>query len=149
MMSKHNYDALDRTLQDLTKHPVCFGGKLCVFCGDPKQILPVVRHGSPAEIVSKCINQSMFWPHVKQLRLTINMRVELLQRQRLSSDSNAAAEHARSYAEYLGTGTEPTTAIDGNGFIRVPDQMALPEGSRSRAGLIGSVFGEAKWDDTD
>ena len=26
MMSKFNYDALDRTLQDLTRQPVSFGG---------------------------------------------------------------------------------------------------------------------------
>ena len=157
MMSKFNYDALDRTLQDLTKQPVSFGGKLCVFCSDPKQILPVVPNASPAQIVGQYINRSMFWPHAKKLRLSINMRVQLLEQERASNQqqpqhSDGNADHAWSYAEYLkrvGTGAEPTVDIEGNKYIRVPDQMAMPAGSQIRPEFINKVFGECRWGDVD
>ena len=94
-------DCLDRKLQDVIKRRVSFGGTPTVLSGDPKQCLPVLRHGSPAEIVGMAINRSKFWPHAHHLRLTINMRVRLLEQQQEESGVQGAAEAARAYADYL------------------------------------------------
>ena len=34
-------------------------------------------------------------------------------------------------------------------YISVPDQMAIPAGSRSRDQFIQEIFGEGRWDDVD
>ena len=48
-----------------------------VFGGDFRQIPPVVKHGSRAEVVSSCLNRSYLWRYVKVLKLTINMRFQI------------------------------------------------------------------------
>ena len=46
MLHRHAYEALDRTLRDITNLDVPFGGKVIVCSGDFRQVLPVVPHGS-------------------------------------------------------------------------------------------------------
>ena len=137
-------------------------GKLCMFTGDPKQLLPVVPHGSPAQIVADTLNRANFWGDIEILRLTINMRARLLEERasaslRLGSAGGAAAlsiaADARGFDEFLkrvGTGDELTVRLeDGAEYVQIPERMALPPGSRTEAALIESVFGEARWDDPD
>ena len=52
VMNRFAFEAVDRTLQDLTGSRALFGGKVVVMGGDFRQILPVVRRGSPAKIVA-------------------------------------------------------------------------------------------------
>ena len=42
MMNKHIYEAADRTFRDLLGADVPFGGKVVVFGGDFRQVLPVI-----------------------------------------------------------------------------------------------------------
>lgn len=51
MVNRQAIKALDRTLQDVTGYNELFGGKIVVFGGDFRQVLPVVRRGTRAEIV--------------------------------------------------------------------------------------------------
>ena len=44
-----------------------------MFGGDFRQILPVIRHGTEADVVSACLNRSPLWSNIKVLKLTINM----------------------------------------------------------------------------
>jgi ATP-dependent DNA helicase PIF1 len=53
-----------------------FGGKVIVFGGDFRQILPVVPRGSRSDIVHASINASKIWDHCKVLSLTQNMRLQ-------------------------------------------------------------------------
>jgi len=46
-----------------------------ILGGDFAQILPVVPHGSRADIVHACLQRSWIWPRLHQLALRINMRV--------------------------------------------------------------------------
>jgi ATP-dependent DNA helicase PIF1 len=88
-----------------------FGGKIVVLGGDFRQVLPVVPHGSRAQIVSSSINKSFLWKHVRILPLAGNLR---------------AAEAESSFREFLlrvGDGKEETEEDD---LIRIPDEMALP-----------------------
>ncbi|XP_076903110.1 uncharacterized protein LOC143558073 [Bidens hawaiensis] len=81
MIHKHAFEALDRTLKDVIKDGNCsncqhpFGGKVIVFGGDFRQILPVVQHGSRSDIVNDSLSSSHIWTKCKVLRLTKNMRL--------------------------------------------------------------------------
>ncbi|KAL6580753.1 hypothetical protein OROMI_006676 [Orobanche minor] len=53
-----------------------FGGKIIVFGGDFRQILPVIPKGTRQDIVHATISSSPIWRHCKVLRLTKNMRLQ-------------------------------------------------------------------------
>ncbi|XP_028112446.1 uncharacterized protein LOC114310602 [Camellia sinensis] len=51
-----------------------FGGKIMVFGGDFRQVLPVVPKGTKAETIAASIVKSPLWSHIQILRLKQNMR---------------------------------------------------------------------------
>lgn len=57
-------------------HNFPFGGKVVVFGGDFRQILPVIPKGTRQDIVHATINSSKIWRDCEVLRLTKNMRLE-------------------------------------------------------------------------
>ncbi|KAH9602305.1 hypothetical protein KSS87_012983 [Heliosperma pusillum] len=83
MTHKHSFEALDRSLKDVMRvvdernanEP--FGGKVVVFGGDFRQILPVVPKGSRADIVHASLCSSYLWSSCKVLKLTKNMRLQV------------------------------------------------------------------------
>ncbi|SAL95951.1 hypothetical protein [Absidia glauca] len=81
MSSRFNFEAVDRLLKDImgaddpALEHVLFGGKVVVFGGDFRQILPVVPKGTPSQIIADCIISSYIWQGVKVLTLVENMRV--------------------------------------------------------------------------
>ena len=77
MVNRQAIEALDRTLQDVTGCNELFGGKIVVFGGDFRQVLPVVRRGTRAEVVDSTLPMSPLWSSVKRRRLTQNMRARL------------------------------------------------------------------------
>ncbi len=78
MKHKFAFEALDSTLQDLTKIKTPFGGKSLVCGGDFRQILPVIPDGTPEKICEAALNASHLWQHFEIFRLTKNMRVQRL-----------------------------------------------------------------------
>ncbi|KAK7328215.1 hypothetical protein VNO77_22317 [Canavalia gladiata] len=62
-----------------------FGGKVIVFCGDFRQILPVIPKGSKQDVVHASINSSYLWEFCEVLTLTKNMR-----KQNISQFCNAS-----------------------------------------------------------
>ena len=98
MMSQYVFKDVDRTLRDLMKRPNHpFGCKVFVLGGDFCQCLPVVPHGSPADVVSMCLSKVDFWDQVRILRLHTNMRVEYF---RNRGDEQLAAM-LQGWTEYL------------------------------------------------
>nr|XP_012563438.1 unnamed protein product [Hydra vulgaris] len=75
MIPKHALNAIDRLLKDVCNNNFPFGGKIILFGGDFRQILPVVKRGRPAEVVESCIKCSLQWQWVQKFTLTENMRV--------------------------------------------------------------------------
>jgi len=79
MAHKFCFEALDRTLKDIMKDDLTcnsvFGGKVVVFGGDFRQILPVIPRGSRSDIVHATINASYLWNHCQVLTLSKNMRL--------------------------------------------------------------------------
>ena len=78
MAHRFIFEAFDRLLKDLAvglNKNIPFGGKVVVFGGDFRQVLPVVVHGGRADQVNACLTQSTLWKYVRTLELTVNMRV--------------------------------------------------------------------------
>ena len=65
MIHRHAAECIDRSLRDLCSCDLRFGGKVIVFGGDFRQILPVIMHGTRSEVVSACLNRSPLWCCVK------------------------------------------------------------------------------------
>jgi hypothetical protein len=55
MSHRHTFEALDRTLRDITGLDQPFGGKVLVAGGDFRQILPVVRRAAAPQIVASSL----------------------------------------------------------------------------------------------
>ncbi|XP_074291565.1 uncharacterized protein LOC141618364 [Silene latifolia] len=74
MARKETVEALDHLLRDLCDPNLVFGGKLIVFGGDFRQVLPVVPHRSLREVVNSSMVSSAIWSQLIKYRLTVNVR---------------------------------------------------------------------------
>ena len=75
MVPLHAFNAIDRLLRDITGIDIMFGGKVFLWGGDFRQVLPVVQHAHPIAIIEKCIKRPVNWSSVTKFHLTTNMRV--------------------------------------------------------------------------
>ncbi|KAG5525404.1 hypothetical protein RHGRI_031907 [Rhododendron griersonianum] len=121
MTNRLAIEALDRTLRDIMDVEMPFGGKVMVFGGDFRQVLPVVPKGTKAETINASIAKSPLWRNVQVVRLKQNMR----------------SVNDREFSVFLlrvGDGNEPT--IDDE-MMKVPASMVIPwENDRSIDKLI-------------
>jgi hypothetical protein len=77
MMKRQGVEALDKSLRDVMDRPeLPFGGKTIVFGGDFRQVLPVVRRGSRAQVVGASLRMSYLWDSMRHLKLVRNMRAK-------------------------------------------------------------------------
>ncbi|CAJ2667983.1 unnamed protein product [Trifolium pratense] len=100
MMHKRCFKAVDRTLKyilkpvdEKNKH-IPFGGKVVVFGGDFRQILPVISKGTRPEVVHATINFSVLWNFCEVLTLSKNTRL-------LGGASSADVEQRRLFSEWI------------------------------------------------
>ena len=75
MQHKHAFEALHRTLIDICQNDKPMGGKVVLWGGDFRQILPVVLNGSRRQTVDACLKRSRLWRHTRVLNFIQNMRV--------------------------------------------------------------------------
>ena len=108
-------DTLERSLRDLMGDPRPFGGKVIVFMGDFKQLLPVVRYGRGQEHTMQVCS---WWRDVTRLRFTQNWRA--------ISDPIFAA-----FLESVGSGELPE--------VVVPEQSRVADVDS----LISIVYGDS------
>ncbi|KAH9118400.1 hypothetical protein AeMF1_008427 [Aphanomyces euteiches] len=120
-------------LQDLMDNALPFGGKVVIFSGDFKQMLPVILKGTPGLILEACLKNSYLWSNVAKFHLTVNMRL-----------TNNNSESVREFAGLLksiGHGTYPTCTELGADYIRLPDDLAIPYNSPDDLGsFLHSVY---------
>nr|XP_047131763.1 uncharacterized protein LOC101240932 [Hydra vulgaris] len=132
MIPKHALNAIDRLLKDVCNNNFPFGGKVILFGGDFRQILPVVKRGRPAEVVESCIKCSLQWQWVQKFTLTENMRVR---------------DGEGDFSEWLlklGCGTIPGKEEDPfKGCIEIPQQCII----RENESIVEKIFGDAQQDD--
>ncbi|GKB98083.1 ATP-dependent DNA helicase PIF1-like protein [Tanacetum coccineum] len=78
MINRHCYEAFDRTLKDIcrsdrsTASKQVFGGKVVLFGGDFRQILPVIPNSSRQDVVHATINSSYLWEHCTVERTSVD-----------------------------------------------------------------------------
>jgi hypothetical protein len=110
MTKRQAVEALDKSMRDIMDKPqLPFGGKTVVFGGDFRQVLPVVRKGSRAQIVDTSLRRSELWNCMQHLKLVRNMR----------------AQNDPWFAEFLlrvGNGTEETNE---KGEILLPQSICM------------------------
>ncbi|CAF2105628.1 unnamed protein product [Brassica napus] len=141
MMSKHCFESLDRSLKDLMGNHdnKPFGGKVIVFGGDFRQVLPVITGGSRAEIVLAAMNSSYLWEHCKVLKLTKNMRL---------SSNNLFEDEAKDLKEFsewilaVGDGriAEPN---DGEVLIDIPELFLIMDQEYPIETISHAIYGDA------
>ncbi|CAN6545975.1 unnamed protein product [Malus baccata var. baccata] len=61
MTHRHAFEALDRTFRDLTDIDLPFEGKIMIFGGDFRQVLPVIRKGTKSELIQASVVKASFW----------------------------------------------------------------------------------------
>ena len=139
MMSKHCFEALDKSLSDIVrKHDTQpFGGKVIVFGGDFRQVLPVINGAGRAEIVMASLNSSYLWTHCKVLKLSKNMRL-------LSAGlSPAEAEDLKEFSEWIlkvgdGKLSEPN---DGEAEIEIPSEFLITDCNDPIEAISEEIYG--------
>ncbi|CAN7111832.1 unnamed protein product, partial [Brassica rapa subsp. narinosa] len=146
MMSKHCFESLDRSLNDIMKttddRP--FGGKVVVFGGDFRQILPVIPKGNRADIVMASLNSSYLWKHCKVLQLTKNMRL-------FSEPDCREAEEIKEFSKWildLGDGkiNEPNS---GETMIDIPKDLLIDQCTDPIQSIVSEVYESTFKDSND
>ncbi|KAG7984548.1 hypothetical protein I3843_04G165900 [Carya illinoinensis] len=114
MSKKESIEALDKMLKDINDSELSFGGKVIVFGGDFRQILPVVPKGTRQQQIDASLVSSY------------NMRARL--------DPNFSR-----YILDLGNGLPPITI---NEHVKIPTAMLIPyeNDAASLDRLIDAVF---------
>ncbi|KAL6602737.1 hypothetical protein ACP70R_043098 [Stipagrostis hirtigluma subsp. patula] len=108
MTKRQAVEALENSMRDIMDKPdILFGGKTIVFGGDFRQVLPVVRKGSRAQIVGASLRRLYLWYYMRHLKR--NMR----------------AQHDSWFAEYLLCVGNDTEETNGNGDIRLPNDICV------------------------
>jgi ATP-dependent DNA helicase PIF1 len=139
MAHKYCFEALDRTLRDImsetSNSDKIFGGKVVVFGGDFRQILPVIPRGSRSDIVHSALNASYIWDHCKVLTLTKNMRLG----QGASSEDNKEIEDFSKWLLKVGEGrlSEPN---DGTAEIEIPPEILITDYEEPIKGIVDSTY---------
>jgi len=126
MTNRYAFEALDRSLRDImsTVDPInkniSFGGKIMIFGGDFRQILPVVKKGNRQQIVAASFNRSVLWQDIQVVHLKTNMRIK--------SMNAIDAIKAQQFADLLiriGEGKEPNIPDESEleDFIKLPEEI--------------------------
>ncbi|POM72471.1 Helitron helicase-like protein, partial [Phytophthora palmivora] len=136
MMHRACFEAVDRSFRDIMKNELePFGGKVMVFSGDHRQILPVLKDATRAETLQACVKPSPLWSHLRQVRLTENMRVQT------APDPASAAELAE-FSDFLlqiGEGRYPVNFDISENDTCLPRDMCIVPGARV----------DDRWDDEE
>lgn len=128
MVHKHSFESLDRSCRDILRssNPNSmdqpFGGKVVVFGGDFRQVLPVIPNASRQDIVLASLKSSYLWHHCQVLKLTKNMRLTV-------GANSSDIEDIKSFGEWIleignGTINEPN---NGETTIDIPDDILIKD----------------------
>ena len=141
MMHRHCFEAVDRVFRDVMKDVdkrfkrIPFGGKVVVFGGDFRQILPVITKSNRQEIVNATINSSYIWNYCEILTLTKNMRL-------LSGASPDDIEERRLFSDWvLAIGDGKLGLIDDvNISVHIPPELLIHSTSNHVQSIVESTY---------
>nr|XP_043611506.1 uncharacterized protein LOC122583138 [Erigeron canadensis] len=143
MTNKHCFEALDRTLRDILKSTnpqsthIPFGGKVVVFGGDFRQILPVVQQGTRQDIVNASLKSSYLWNYCTVLKLTVNMRLH-------GGTSLLEIVETKAFGDWLlsigeGTINNPN---DGETDVEIPEDILITDTTDPIKSIIDTIYPE-------
>jgi hypothetical protein len=127
MLDKYVYETVDRSFRDKMKaiNPqavnVAFGGKIMIFGGDFRQILPKVKHGNRSKIVSSCLNRSFLWKYMNIYQFTTNKRIQVRKK--------THKEEQKEFSNYIlrvGEGIEQNQLDLGDDIIKLSNEICMP-----------------------
>ncbi|XP_048441363.1 uncharacterized protein LOC125477912 [Pyrus x bretschneideri] len=125
MAHRFAFEALNRTFKDIMGVDLPYGGKVIIFGGDFRQVLPVVPKGTRSKLMQASMINASFWEHVKIIRLRHNMR----------------SINDQDFSEFLlhvGNGEQETMIDD---MMQLPSSMVIPwNGEESIVQLVNEVF---------
>nr|XP_043630449.1 ATP-dependent DNA helicase PIF1-like [Erigeron canadensis] len=112
-----------------------FGGKVVVFGGDFRQILPVIPAGNKEEIVNASLNHYFLWDNCKVLKLTKNMRLH-------SGQTDQDKEEIKKFTDWIltvgeGTAGEPN---DGTTEIEFPEDVRLRSEKNHVDSIVSTIY---------
>ena len=129
MTQRQAIEILDRTLQDIMGCIEPFGGKVMVFGGDFRQVLPVVPRGTRAQITDATLLRSYIWENVHKVNLVQNMRAQ--------SDAW--------YSEFLLRIGNETEEACTNDYVQLPKDILIEyESNKSIDKLIDLMYSDLK-----
>ncbi|KAK9665754.1 hypothetical protein RND81_14G133600 [Saponaria officinalis] len=140
MMHKHCFEALDRSLRDVMRfsdNGDCnqpFGGKVVVFGGDFRQILPVVPKGGRQDIVYASLCSSYLW-HSCKVIFFLNMRLQL-------GSSSSDEDEVREFSEWIlkvGDGLIGPPN-DGEVSIDLPEEILIMQSIDPISTIVHSTY---------
>ncbi|XP_060194098.1 uncharacterized protein LOC132623363 [Lycium barbarum] len=117
MAKRQTIETVDRSFRDIMDIDKPFAGKVMVFGGDFRQVLPVVPKSTRAETVNASLVNSYLWPLMGKIQFTRNMR----------------ARTDPTFSDFLlrvGNGEQPTIR---DNLIRLPEQLTVKYGSDGNA----------------
>ncbi|XP_024013969.1 uncharacterized protein LOC112088047 [Eutrema salsugineum] len=146
MMSKFCFESLDWSIRDvIPRHKdKPFGGKVVVFGGDFRQVLPVITGGGREDITRASLCSSYLWDECKVLKLTKNMRL-------LADIDASVAEEIKSFSEWiLRVGDGKVSLLNtGEVMIDMPEELLITECNEPIKAIVESVYGLGFEDQTD
>lgn len=74
MDRKQVIESVDFLLRDICSRDELFGGKIVVFGGDFRQVLPVISRATPEKATENSLINSYIWQHLRKFHLKHNMR---------------------------------------------------------------------------
>ncbi|XP_024963674.1 uncharacterized protein LOC112503936 [Cynara cardunculus var. scolymus] len=141
MVQKHAFEALDRSMNDIFNAQrsgdsnMIFRGKIIVFGGDFRQILPIIPNAGRQDIVNASLSSSYIWEKYEVLRLTRNMRLT-------ANSESSEIEQTRDFAKWildLGEG-KVGGDNDGEAVIEIPRDLLITDCINPVFALIEFVY---------
>jgi len=141
MLHRHCFESVDRGFRDVMKSvdkrykDIPFGGKVVVFGGDFRQILPVIPKGTRPEVVHSTINSSPIWDYCEVLTLTKNMRL-------LNGASDVDISERKSFSDWvlaIGDGTVGQSN-DVDISTTIPSDLLISSNGDPIASIVQSTY---------
>ncbi|KAL5547909.1 hypothetical protein UlMin_003140 [Ulmus minor] len=110
MINKRAIEAVDIMLQDINESNLPFGGKIIIFGGDFRQVLPVLPRATKEEVINASLVMSYLWPSFIKIQLSENMR----------------ARFDQTFSDFLLRIRDGQEQIDDDDNITLPDSIIIP-----------------------
>ena len=140
MTHRCTLEAVECSIRDICNMKCLVRGKIVIFGGDFRQVLPVVTKGNRADVVASSISRASFWCYCNIQHLKINMR---LMHSNLSHEEH---EWLRGFAKWtLNVGNNSVQGYSLLGvsepdWIEIPDEFLINNDNNGLKNLIEFVY---------